>query len=207
MLGWQLVRIDQSLAADLRQGDAYLASLVEAAEQPASPCGQARTDAGGLVPLYAVTDSPPLSAEMEAGLLRSMALDREPTRTAPADPAANCHGWVFAGGRFWVVGGDVERILADNAYRATTDPREGDLAVFRDTFGGVTHSGVVRAGAGGVRIESKWGVMGRYVHTPVDHAFRYHGLTYYHSPRGGHLLRGLTRGGPSESAGPPSASQ
>ena len=39
------------------------------------------------------------------------------TRVAPVDPACNCHGWVFTGGRFWVSGEDVPRILEDNGYR------------------------------------------------------------------------------------------
>src|SRR5262249_26831322 len=116
---------------------------------------------------------------------------RKRIQTAPADPAYNCHGWVFTGGRCWVRGGAVESILADNAYQVTTQPKEGDLAVFRSSAGEVTHTGLVRGNAAGsVLIESKWGQMGRYVHTARDHPYRTDGLTYYHTPRGTHLLLG-----------------
>src|SRR5205807_1160464 len=82
---------------------------------------------------------------------------------APPDATSNCHGWVFTGGRYWVKGGAVEDILRDNGYRTVEDPRPGDLVVYRDDQGAVSHTGVVSSvGADGlVLVESKWSWLGR----------------------------------------------
>jgi len=98
-----------------------------------------------------------------------------------------------------VRGAAVESILADNAYQITTEPCEGDLAVFHDSFGKVTHTGLVRGHSSGtVLIESKWGQMGRFVHTARDHPYGADALTYYHTPRGTHLLLGPLEAPPRE---------
>jgi hypothetical protein len=110
-------------------------------------------------------------------------------RTEP-DPAHNCHGWVFTGGLFWVPGDDVHRILADNGYRRVTAPQVGDLAVYRDAAGDITHSGVVFSTAGGTLVESKWGPLGRFLHGPDDQPFGGE-CGFYRSPRSGHLLDGI----------------
>src|SRR5262249_59637069 len=91
-------------------------------------------------------------------------------------------------------GSQVPQILADNGYRPVTTPRAGDLVVFRDGQGEVVHSGVVCGASedGTVLIESKWGRLGRFVHTASQHCYPETKVTYYHTPRGGHLLRGVS---------------
>jgi hypothetical protein len=108
----------------------------------------------------------------------------------PTD-GSNCHGWVFAGGRFWVGGEAVEGILAENGYVAVADPAPGDLVVYRQG-GAIAHTGVVRYVTAGlpVLVEGKWGSLGVYLH-PVDKSCYGGDYTFYRSPRPGHLLVGL----------------
>ncbi|MFN0019971.1 MAG: hypothetical protein ACKVP0_17065 [Pirellulaceae bacterium] len=101
---------------------------------------------------------------------------------------ANCHGWVFTGGKHLLWRDGVARILEDNGYRKCEDPRPGDLIVYRDDRGEILHTGLVRAGLfGGMLIESKWGLEGRFVHDPKQQPYgnRY---SYYRSARQGHAL-------------------
>jgi hypothetical protein len=103
----------------------------------------------------------------------------------------NCHGWVFTGGLFWVRGDAVETILKDNGYRQVAAPRGGDVAVYRDPAGAITHTGLVRATTPDrpVLVESKWGELGAFIH-PVDvHPYLGSTCTYHRSPRAGHRLR------------------
>ena len=60
-----------------------------------------------------------------------------------------------------------------------------------DPAGKVSHTGLVQAimEDGRVLLESKWGKMGRYLHTPEQHAYPTHQPTYYRSHRAGHQLR------------------
>jgi len=109
-------------------------------------------------------------------------------RTAPPDPASNCHGWVFTGGRYWVRDADVDQILADNGYHETTEPQAGDLIVYRGASGEVAHTAVVRVAGDMVLVEGKWGSMGCYLHAPDQYPYGY-GWSFYRSPRRGHLLR------------------
>jgi len=103
---------------------------------------------------------------------------------------ANCHGWVFTGGAYRVMSEDVDAILHDNGYRTISEPGPNDLIIYRDDAGRVVHTGVVKAvGPGGFTlIESKWGPLDVYWHTPDNQIYsqRY---DYYRSPRESHLLR------------------
>jgi len=161
--------------------------------QPATEV-QAYTDRGRPVPLFHTTtpdDTPPDMLLGENRVLRDY--DRRLIRTAPPDAVSNCHGWVFAEGRFWLHGREVEGILVDNGYRAVPVPLPGDIAVFRNDQGVVQHSALVRTAAEGglVLVEGKWGVLGRYIHTPTDQIYSQQ-WTYYHSDRhGGPRLHGL----------------
>jgi hypothetical protein len=113
----------------------------------------------------------------------------------------NCHGWIFSGGRYWISGETVEVILADNGYQKTAAPRLGDLAIYRDLGGVITHTGVVRAMMpdGLVLVESKWGNLGTFLH-PVDvHPYDGSTCAYHRSSRGGHRL-GKAPGGVAASA-------
>jgi hypothetical protein len=106
---------------------------------------------------------------------------------------SNCHGWVFARGRHWVREESVEGILEDNGYRPAPAPRPGDLVIYRDPDGRIVHSAVVRAALRDafVLVESKWGVMGVYLHAADVHPYQGSTATYHRSPRVGHHLYGV----------------
>jgi hypothetical protein len=161
------------------------------------------TDAGRTVPLFVagpvMRDRPPIDDEKV--IARTYGLTLRTIRIKAPSEDTNCHGWVFTGGRFWVRGEWVETILRDNRYKPVAKPFLDDLAIFRDETGVVKHTGVVRGLTAGGKplIEGKWGQLGQYVHTVDDHVYSGTAATFYHTSRGGHLLRGL--GGP-ESAPP-----
>lgn len=112
-------------------------------------------------------------------------------RRSPAYEESNCHGWVFTGGRFWVTGDVVDTILADNGYKPVTDPRPGDIVVYRDGDR-VQHTAIVRYQTPGqpVLVEGKWGRVGVFLHA-VDQSAYSQDFTYYRSSRTGHQLAGL----------------
>jgi hypothetical protein len=100
---------------------------------------------------------------------------------------ANCHGWVFTGGAYTLDGNDVGTVLQDNGYHLTSEPRSGDLIVYRQGHD-IVHTGIVRfAYDGSVIVESKWSLGGVYLHPPEDQGYS-RSFAYYRSPRRGHLL-------------------
>ena len=121
---------------------------------------------------------------------------------APPTNKSNCHGWVFADGRFIVQGVDVNLILEDNGYELVDEPRENDVIVYRNAVGYALHTGLVRfVGENGlVLIESKWGGQGRYLHYPETQAYSQI-YDFYRSPREGHTLRFELPTPPSEAPG------
>jgi hypothetical protein len=149
--------------------------------------GLAETDAGRPVRLFRAPRPPE-----PAGGPSSGAADVVVVRMGPEDDGYNCHGWVFTGGRFWLYSADVERILRDNGYRPVRDPRPGDVAVYRDPDGTISHTGVVWAvvAGGRVLVESKWGAGGRFVHAAAEQPYGYD-ITYYRTPRRDHILVGI----------------
>jgi hypothetical protein len=154
----------------------------------------ALTDRGRRVQLFHIPLSvlPPGAAkEKEARMARDAATAMQYIRTAPPDWQSNCHGWTFTGGRWWVLGGDVRQILEDNGYRPVTEPRPGDLVIYRDGADQITHTAVVRGatGEGCVLVEGKWSWLGVYLHRCDTQG--YGTPSYYRSPRAGHVLRGL----------------
>jgi hypothetical protein len=101
---------------------------------------------------------------------------------------ANCHGWVFTSGEYLLWRNGVERILEDNGYHPCKVPRAGDLIVYRNGDGEILHTGLVKASFfGGILIESKWGVGGRFVHGPEMQPYG-NCYSYYRSSRRGHTL-------------------
>lgn len=102
----------------------------------------------------------------------------------PADPAANCHGWVFLDSQFLIPGEAVQQILDDNGYELTDEPKAGDVIIYRSDNRDIVHSGLVRGvlNDGTIIIESKWGIEGTFLHdpegTPYSTLFE-----YYRSPR------------------------
>lgn len=118
--------------------------------------------------------------------LREHDFDFHLMRLEGADNESNCHGHVFTGGRYWVLGRDVPTILRDNDYIETAQPAPGDIVVYRDGEGVVTHTGIVRASGTGfpTLVESKWGQFGVYIH-PADRTPYAGPIAYYHTDRPG----------------------
>jgi hypothetical protein len=104
--------------------------------------------------------------------------------------ATNCHGWVFLGAGYCLLGQDIDAILEDNAYEKVAQPRHGDLIVYRNGPANIVHTGLVRfADEGMVLVESKWGVLGRYLHPPENQPYSQEWF-FCRSPRLSHLLYG-----------------
>ena len=125
------------------------------------------TDRGRLVPVYrAKVDGDFLGlAEYSPDAYKNQRIEQ-----APDDMQSNCHGWVFAGGRYLLTGDGVEMILADNSYRTVAAPQPGDVVIYRDRSDQIVHTGLVRLALdnGTVLVESKWGIGGRYLHKPEE---------------------------------------
>src|SRR5262245_9961637 len=103
--------------------------------------------------------------EMEAEMSQEWGVSMRLIRTKPPDRSADCHGWIFAQAKWWMMGIDVELILQDNGYKTVTDPAPGDLVLYRSPMNPITHSGLVYAVNGDqVMVESKWSWLGCYVH-------------------------------------------
>lgn len=116
-------------------------------------------------------------------------------RHGPQFEPCNCHGWIFAEGKYWIKPEDVEIILLDNGYQAVAEPLAGDLVIYRDPTGYIAHSGIVQkvARSNEVTVESRWGNLGRYFHAPDKQVFS-KSFTYYRSARQGHTLAGIPHG-------------
>jgi len=187
-------------AADGAALDRHMTELeAEAVPPPGRPPDGIRsvTDRGTPVPVREATAPRPAGelALLEARVLQPGPVRDAVLRVAPPDDRSNCHGWVFTGGRYWVTGSRVQMILDENDYRAVPAPQVGDLVVYRQG-GVVIHTALVRYLTPGqpVMVESKWGCTGVYLHAS-DKSVYGTDFTYYHTPRGSHLLDGL--GGPS----------
>lgn len=182
--------------AEERATDSAMAEL-ELAQGiiPSAPSQRAKavTDRGSTIVVKeptTVEGQERLSAAEERVLFNA-GLSNQVMRRGPSDTRSNCHGWVFAGGKFLVSGEEVDVILRENGYQAVTEPRAGDVVVYRQGSA-VTHTAVVRYLAEGqpVLVESKWGTLGIFLH-PVEKSVYGTEFTFYRSPRTGHLLAGL----------------
>ncbi len=102
----------------------------------------------------------------------------------PADPTANCHGWVFLDSRFLISGEAVQRILDDNGYELTDEPKAGDVIIYRSDNREIVHSGLVRGVLNDdtIIIESKWSIEGTFLHEPAGTPYSTF-FEYYQSPR------------------------
>ena len=125
------------------------------------------TDKGRLVPVFRSRVQPGMEpwAETPADAFANRRIQR-----AGKDGQANCHGWVFTGGQYLLQGTWIDAILADNEYELVSEPRVGDVIVYRDFLDHVMHTGLVCNvfEDGMVLIESKWGIDERYLHLPED---------------------------------------
>jgi hypothetical protein len=150
------------------------------------------TDRGTRIELSAPADprDPAEVRAMGAQLLPMIGGTGSVIRRGPCDERTNCFGWVFAQGRYWLPDAGVGPILADHAYRPVTDPRPGDVAVYRDArTGHPVHAAVVRYVTEGqpVIVEGKWGWMGVFLHEAERSPY---GVTYayYRTARPTHQL-------------------
>lgn len=176
-------------AADIAQITSRAASLPPRVTD-AGVC--AFTDTGSPIPLsHAVPGDEAEVEGYERAFLGQSAFRGQLLWRGPAHHRANCHGWVFTGGRFWLPGEAVEQILQENAYRRVLNPRCHDLVVYREGDA-VCHTAVVSYVTRGmpVLVEGKWGPLGTYLHA-VDQSSYGTDYTYYRSRRAGHLLLGL----------------
>lgn len=114
-------------------------------------------------------------------------------RVQPATDLCNCHGWVFTGGRYWLSPEDVELALKENGYQPVSDPRTGDVVIYRQGQM-ITHTAVVRTSGPGeqLMVEGKWGWMGVFLHRISDSPYGQL-QEFYRSTRRGHVLRGLEK--------------
>jgi hypothetical protein len=202
LLAWQVDHINREEAEELDYSEALLANGFQKPDLVPIEHALARTDTGIPITLYRVRPgSTHTNGSMEESYASQRLMGREAVQRGPATDDYNCHGWVFTGGRCWVLGESVEQILKENGYQAVSWPATGCVAVFRDYKGEVTHSAVVHSVSadGVVLLESKWGQLGRYIHSCADHIYTDNTCTYYRSSRNGHLLRGIERL-PSEQA-------
>ena len=126
----------------------------------------AMTDRNRPIRVYRMTEngSKPVDADQT---IREKVIDSAIQR-APANTAANCHGWVFLDTQFLIPGEAVQQILDDNDYEIVFEPNAGDVIIYRDEDREIVHSGLVRGvlNDGTVIIESKWGIEGTFLHAP-----------------------------------------
>ena len=191
MVAAGLVRFETAQEQVFEEDARFLDLATQGAAPPVGETVPAWTDRGARVPagVAATRLDDRAAAEAEAIFLAHSPFARALIRREPPCSDANCHGWVFTGGRYLVPGAAVDRILADNGYRPVTEPRPDDLVVYRGPGGVIAHSAVVRYVTAGmpVLVESKWGVLGVFLH-PVDQSCYGTDYTYYRSPRTGHRL-------------------
>lgn len=191
LMGYEATRFDQvqdaAISADLDQ----LLDAVEHCEGAPVSGLVYLTDRGTrLVPMTAATPRTAVQlAQKERATLNSLPSHDRLIHRGPPSDSVNCHGWVFTGGRHGLTGRDVVTILADNGYATVTEPRPGDVCIYRDEVGTVSHSAVVRGvlDDGTVLVEGKWGWLGVYLH-PVQESCYGTAFSFHRSARGTHVL-------------------
>lgn len=197
---WHVLQASQPSPVDLDAHRKAAQRVPQSFREVASPV--ARTDRGRRVRLLTLPENLLASSTLRA-LEADMAQEWGPAlgvaRTSPPDWRADCHGWVFGEGRWWLLGADVELILQDNGYQPVTAPAAGDLVLYRNRTNEITHSGVVCAVLRDetVLVESKWSWLGTYVHAAVTQPYG-GSPSYYRSPRRGHRLDFSTAEPPTE---------
>ena len=119
-------KYDQSESSFADEQMAHLLSIV-GWHPPLEPAAiECRTDKGNPICVYSAS-----SREMsevvkeEEDVLEGFEWRKRIIPRSPATDESNCHGWVFTGGKYWVLGNDVAKILQENGYRATRWPLPG----------------------------------------------------------------------------------
>ena len=104
--------------------------------------------------------------------------NRRQVRVRSLSNIYNCMGMVFASRRTWIHPNYLEMILEEDEYRLLSDVEElerGDIAVYRDGEGKVSHVGIVAEaglyaanGQRQVMVLSQWGQAGEFFHSAED---------------------------------------
>lgn len=136
---------------------------------------------------------------VEDRYFRHLQLSDHVIREGQADERSNCHGWVFAGGRYILSGDNVDLILTENQYTKQESPQPGDLAIYRNN-GVICHTAIVMYVTAGqpVMVRGKWGNLGVFLH-PADKSPYGNDYDFYRSPRNGHILVKLAPNNPISS--------
>ena len=146
------------------------------------------TDRNRSIPVYRMADVESDSNDESGEVL--FRTSEVVIQRSPASPLANCHGWVFLDAQFLISGEAVQQILDDNEYEIASEPKAGDVIVYRDDNRNIVHTGLVRGVLNDdtVIIESKWATEGVFLHdpegTPYSSIFE-----YYRSPRSGNRVK------------------
>jgi hypothetical protein len=131
-----------------------------------------QTSTGRDIPNFQETEISDLNRRQLRGLLQEFT-SRVKIRRGMS-PTYNCHGLTFASRRAWVIDADaIQQILADDRFREIErkDSLPGDILVYRDTTGDLTHSGVVVENGGPFYVPivfSKWGAGPELIHNYLD---------------------------------------
>ena len=154
----------------------------------------AKTDRGNAIHLLTLAQMPSAEylANNEQTSHQMASLNEYLIRRGPADEHSNCHGWVFTGGKFGILGQEVDTILDENAYLPITEPAVGDLCVYRGEDNAVAHTAIIRGifDDGTILVEGKWGRLGVFLH-PVEHSVYGEHYGYYRSARSTHVLSSI----------------
>lgn len=195
-LAFAVVSVTRSEQLSIREAERHTEELERITSSPLTSTPErvyVATDLGRSVGIQEVVE-PRDDAELkklEEALLREPKIRDNVIRFQPGSDRSNCHGWVFTGGRYWLPGPEVNRILEDNRYQPQSSPQPGDLVVYR-SGSAITHTALVRYVTPGlpVLVEGKWGCSGVYLHA-VDKSAYGTEYTFYRSSRSGHALNGL----------------
>lgn len=179
LVGWSYHRFHERLSPPPNKPSLFISTPGEKNEVREFV---AMTDLNRLIRVYRMTEnrSKPVAEDQTiSGNFIDSTIQR-----APANAAANCHGWVFLDSQFLIPGEAVQQILDDNDYEIVFEPNAGDVIIYRDEDRRIVHSGLVRGvlNDGTVIIESKWGVEGTFLHAPEGTPYST-SFEYYRSPR------------------------
>jgi hypothetical protein len=189
LLGWSRLQDDSLLVWDGRQDELLLSSSPVVRRAPVKGATDRGSEVQLLIPIP--EEDCLVTTSVEDRYYGCYGVGSRMLRVSSPDTSCNCHGWVFARGRYWLTDNQVEMILKENGYGPVNAPGAGDLIVYFGPTGRILHTGIVRlapeTGQGPVLIESKWGKNGRFLHASEDQIYSAT-FRYFHTPRGSHTL-------------------
>ena len=127
------------------------------------------------IPNVSRQEDPP---EIRRGAIEMFKTEHGNAKLRSSSSTYNCVGHVFAARRTWIESDHLPTILEKDGYSRFHDPHKlwvGDIAVYENSVGEITHVGQVveiqknvEDGSHKVIILSKWGVYGEYLHELLD---------------------------------------